>query len=33
MGREGVSDEMGGFSDGKVLAIGGVEGQLPIFDV
>ncbi len=24
-GREGVSDEMGGVTDGKVLAFGGVE--------
>ncbi len=30
-GREGVSDEMGGVTDGKVLAFGGVEVQLPIF--
>ncbi len=29
MGREGVSDEMGGVSNGKVLAFGGVEVQLP----
>ncbi len=31
MGREGISDEMGGVTDGKVLAFGGVEVQLPIF--
>ncbi len=31
MGREGVSDEMGGVTNGKVLAIGGVEVQPPIF--
>ncbi len=30
MGREGVSDEMGGITNGKVLAFGGVEVQLPI---
>ncbi len=30
-GREGVSDEMGGDTDGKVLAFIGVEVQLPIF--
>ncbi len=30
-GREGVSDEMGGVTDGKVLPFGGVEVQLPIF--
>ncbi len=30
MGREGVSDEMGGVTNGKVLAFGGVEVQLPI---
>ncbi len=30
-GREGVSEEMGGVTDGKVLAFGGVEVQLPIF--
>ncbi len=29
MGREGVSDEMGGVSNGKVLTFGGVEVQLP----
>ncbi len=28
---EDVSDEMGGVTDGKVLAFGGVEVQLPIF--
>ncbi len=31
MGREDVSDEMGGVTDGKVLAFGGVKVQLPIF--
>ncbi len=30
MGREDVSDEMGGVSNGEVLAFGGVEVQLPI---
>ncbi len=30
-GREGVSDEIGGVTDGKVFAFGGVEVQLPIF--
>ncbi len=30
MGREGVSDEIGGITNGKVLAFGGVEAQLPI---
>ncbi len=30
MGREGVSDEMGEVTNGKVLAFGGVEIQLPI---
>ncbi len=30
MGREGVSDEMEGFINGKMLAFGGVEVQLPI---
>ncbi len=30
MGREGVSDEMGGITNGKVLAFGEVEVQLPI---
>ncbi len=30
MGREGVSDEMGGITNGKVLAFGGVEVQLLI---
>ncbi len=30
-GREGVSDEMGVVTNGKVLALGGVEVQLPIF--
>ncbi len=29
MGREGLSDEMGGITIGKVLAFGGVEVQLP----
>ncbi len=28
--REGVSDEMGGVTNGKVLAFGGVVVQLPI---
>ncbi len=31
MGREGVSDGMGGITNGKVLAFRGVEVQLPIF--
>ncbi len=31
MEREGASDEMGGVTNGKVLAFGGVEVQLPIF--
>ncbi len=31
MGREGVSDEMGGVTNGKVPAFGGVEVQLPNF--
>ncbi len=31
MGKEGVSDEMVGVTNGKVLAFGGVEIQLPIF--
>ncbi len=31
MEREGVSDEMGGVTTGKVLAFGGVEVQFPIF--
>ncbi len=31
IGREGVSDDMGGVTNGKVLAFGGVEVQLPIF--
>ncbi len=31
-GREGVSDEIGGVTDGKVLAFGGIEVQLPIFE-
>ncbi len=30
MGREGVNDEMGGVTNGKVPAFGGVEVQLPI---
>ncbi len=30
MGREGVSDEMGGATIGKVLALGGIEVQFPI---
>ncbi len=30
MGREGVSDDMGGATNGKVLAFGGVEVQLSI---
>ncbi len=30
-GREGVSDEIGGVTNRKVLAFGGVEVQLPIF--
>ncbi len=30
MGLEGVSDEMGGFTNGKVLAFGGTEVQLSI---
>ncbi len=32
MGRGGVSDEMGGITNGKVLAFGGIEVQLPIFE-
>ncbi len=31
MGRESVSDEMGGVKNGKVLAFGGAEVQFPIF--
>ncbi len=31
MGREGVREEMGRVTNGKVLAFGGVEVQLPIF--
>ncbi len=31
MRRDGVSDEVGGVNNGKVLAFGGVEVQLPIF--
>ncbi len=30
MGREGVSDEMGGITNGKVIAFGGIEVQIPI---
>ncbi len=30
MGREVVSEDMGGITNGKVLAFGGVEVQLPI---
>ncbi len=30
MGREGVSAEMEGITNGKVLTFGGVEVQLPI---
>ncbi len=30
LGREGVSDKMGGVTNGKVLAFGGVEFQPPI---
>ncbi len=30
MGREGLSDEMAGIINGKMLAFGGVEVQLPI---
>ncbi len=30
MGRASVSDEIGGVTNGKVLAFGGVEVQLPI---
>ncbi len=30
MGREVVTDEIGGVTNGKVLAFGGVEVQLPI---
>ncbi len=30
MGREGISDEMGGITNGNVLAFGRVEVQLPI---
>ncbi len=31
MGREGVSDEMGGVTNGQVLAFDGIEVELPIF--
>ncbi len=31
MGREGVSNEMGGVTNGNVLAFGGVDVQLPMF--
>ncbi len=31
LGREGISDEMEGITNGNVLAFGGVEVQLPIF--
>ncbi len=31
MGREGISDEMGGVTSGKVLVNGGAEVQLPSF--
>ncbi len=31
MGRDCVSDEKEGVTNGKVLAFGGVEVQLPIF--
>ncbi len=31
MGRECVSDEMVGVTNGKVLAFGAIEVQLPIF--
>ncbi len=30
MGREGISDEMRGVTNGKMLAFGEVEVQLPI---
>ncbi len=30
MGQEGVSDRMGGVTNGKVLAFGGVEDQLEL---
>ncbi len=30
MGREGVSDEMGGVTNEKVLTCGGIEARLPI---
>ncbi len=30
MGREVVSEDMGGITNGKLLAFGGVEVQLPI---
>ncbi len=30
MGQEGVSDDMGGVTNGEVLTFGGVEVQLPI---
>ncbi len=33
MGPEGVSDEMGGVTNGKVLAFGGVEVQLPTLNI
>ncbi len=32
MGREGVSDEMGGVTNGKVLAFGGVRSSLLSLD-
>ncbi len=31
MGRDGISDEKEGVTNGKVLAFGGVEVQLAIF--
>ncbi len=31
MGQECVSDEMEGVNNGKVLAFGGVDFQIPIF--
>ncbi len=32
MGRESISNKMGGFTNEKVLAFSGVEVQLPIFE-
>ncbi len=30
-GQEGISDEIGGVTNGKVLSFSGVEVQLPMF--